>query len=102
MNVGEYGLNYRLNTNYDMSAFTGLSLAFTRPDGTVITKTSPSVAVVGTDLDTPLGTFAANHHIVYTFVDGDLTLIGDYSVRLTYSAAGKRLISGVAFFTVMP
>lgn len=102
MNVGEYGLNYRLNANYDMSAFTDLSLAFTRPDGSVITKTNPAVSVIATPLVTPLGTFAANQHIVYTFVDGDLSLAGTYTARLTYTATGKRLISEIDTFAVTP
>lgn len=103
MNVGEYGISLNLNVNFNIAAFTTLSLVFTRPDGTTITRTAPDVSVPAVPLVTAdLGTFAANEYCTYLFQLGDMSIEGDYSVRLTYTDASKRLISDVATFTVNP
>lgn len=103
MNTGEYGISFNLNVNFNISGFTTLSLAFTKPDGTAMTKTSPSVSVPAVPLvTTDLGTFAANQYCTYAFQVGDLSIDGTYSVRLTYTDATKRLVSDVATFTVNP
>jgi len=101
MNVGEYGLAHNLNVNYNISAFTTLSMVYTRPDGTLITRTGadvtvPAVALVTTDM----GTFAANQYAKHIFKVGDLTLAGTYTVRLTYTDATKRLVSDQTSFVV--
>lgn len=101
MNVGEYGLSFNLNVNYNISAFTSLSLVITRPGLTLITRTNgdvtvPAVALVTSDM----GTFAANEYAKYIIQVGDLTEAGEYLVRLTYTDAGKRLISDSTSFTV--
>lgn len=98
-NVGEYGIAYDLNVNYDISAATSLELAITRPDGTKITGTP----VVGqASLVTEEGTFAAKQYCTYLFKDGDLTVPGDYLVRLIYTDSTKRLISDPTSFAVNP
>lgn len=100
MNVGEYGIAFNLGLNYDISAATSLSLAITRPDGSV-TNGVPTAGAV--DLVTPLGTFLAHQYAVYVFAPGDLTVPGQYSARLTYTDANpKRLISPPVAFTVNP
>lgn len=98
MNVGEYGLDFNLNVNYDISAATALQLVITRPDGTQITgvPTVGAVQLVTTDQ----GTFAANKYCIYKFQDGDLNQVGDYLARLTYTDSTKRLISDSTSFTV--
>lgn len=101
-NVGDFGRYYRLNANFDMSGFSSISLVITRPDGSSITKASPDVALIATDLSTPLGPFLANQHIAYKFADGDLNAAGNYSVRLSYNAPGEHVTSDVAVFTVKP
>lgn len=99
INVGEYGVAYDLNVNYDLSAATTLQLAISRPDGTMIT----GVPVVGlVPLVTDQGTFAAKQYCTYVFKDGDLNQAGDYVARLTYTDATKRLISDPTAFTVSP
>lgn len=101
MNVGEYGITFNFNQNFTISGFTGLSLAITRPDGTVLTKVSPAVSVGSSPLVTPAdGTYASGQYSTYTFVDGDLSLPGDYKARLTYTDASKRLIGEPVVFTV--
>lgn len=101
MNVGEYGISYNLNVNYNISGFTALSLAFTRPDASVFTRTNGDVTVPASPLvTTDSGTFAANEYCTYLFEDGDLSQAGTYTVRLTYTDASKRLISDATSFTV--
>lgn len=101
MNVGEYGISYNLNVNYDISGFTTLGLVFTRPDGTTITRANGSVTVPSTPLvTTDAGTFAANQYCAYVFQVGDLSVAGEYTVRLTYTDSSKRLISDRVTFTV--
>ncbi len=101
MNVGEYGIAFNLNVNYNISGFTALSLVITRPDATLITRTNgdvtaPAVPLVTTDM----GTFAANEYAKYIIQAGDLTEAGEYTVRLTYTDATKRLVSDQTSFTV--
>lgn len=101
MNVNEYGIAFHLNVNFDISGFTALSLVFTKPSGAILTKTNGDVTVPASPLVTSdQGTFAANEYVKYTFVLGDISEAGTYSVRLTYTDASKRLISDVTTFTV--
>jgi hypothetical protein len=104
MNVGEYGIQYNLNVNYNISAFTALRLEITRPDATVITRTQANITVPAVPLVTSEGTFSANQYARYYFQDGDLTLPGSYSARLTFTNTGAtpplNLISDVTTFTV--
>ena len=102
MNVGEYGISFNMNVNFNISAFTALSLVFTRPSGTTFTRTNGDVTVPATPLVTDdMGTFAANQYAKYTFQPGDLTIPGTYTARLTYdNGPGLRLISDVASFEV--
>lgn len=102
MNRGEYGIVFNLNMAYTMTGYTSLSLAFTRPDGTTLTVISPAVAINGSPLVTPNGTYLANQYVQYTFAAGDINLAGTYAVRLTYIATGLLLISDVVTFTVNP
>jgi hypothetical protein len=107
MNVGEYGIQFNLNVNYNISAFTALSLVITRPDGTFVTRTSANVTVPGVPyVDPALGTFAANQYARYYFQAGDLNQAGTYTARLTYTNSGAtpplNLISDPATFDVNP
>lgn len=100
MNVGEYGLVLNLNVNFDISAATTLQLAITRPDGTVVNGV-PTVGAV--DLSTSdQGTFAAKQYCIYKFQTNDLNQAGNYTARLTYTDATKRLISDPTSFSVSP
>lgn len=101
LNITEYGLAFNLNVNFDLSAATSLLLEFERQDGTKFTgvPTAPTVAVVTPDQ----GTFSANQYARYVFQDGDLTVPGDYIVRLIYMDAGpKRIVSEPVSFPVYP
>lgn len=107
MNVGEQGIAYNLNVNYNLSGATSLSMTITRPDGTTITRTgadvtAPAVALV---TGTSFGTFAASQYAKYTIQAGDLNQVGVYTARLTYVDGTKLLKSDLgeyANFTVSP
>lgn len=99
-NVGEYGIAYDLNVNYDISAATSLQLVITRPDESKITGV-PTVGLVPLVTEDE-GTFAAKQYCTYLFKDGDLNQAGDYLVRLVYTDATKRLISDPTAFSVNP
>lgn len=101
VNVGEYGLALNVNVNFDITAATGLSLSFTRPDNSAF---SGACTVGQVDLAVPgEGTYLAGRYARYLIQPGDLTVPGEYTVRLTYTdAAPKRLISDNTSFTVAP
>lgn len=102
MNAGEFGLVVNFDAQYDMSSFSALTLLFTRPDGTVFTVTAPQVTLGTVPITTPLGAFAANQYAQYKIADGDLTLPGMYSARLSYADSTKRLYSSPVRFQVLP
>ena len=89
-----------------MSANTGLSLIFTKPDGTLLTVTNPQVTISASSYSpttTPnLGTFAGNTYFLYTFANGNVDQSGTWKVRGHYTASGVLLISNPATFTVDP
>jgi hypothetical protein len=100
MRVGEYGIPIQFNTRFDLSGFTSLSLAFTKPDNTILTVTDPDVAIGVGDIITPIGTFLSGEYVTYTFVNGDVDLFGEWSARLTANDGSENLISAEATFTV--
>ena len=99
MIASEYGIQFNVGMNFDMSAQTSLSLKFTRPDGTTLTV-APTLGTV--PLITPLNLFAANTYITYVIAANDLPTDGGYQMRLTYVDAYKRLLSPVINFAVSP
>lgn len=97
--AGEYGVQFNINGNYDMSAYTALSLKFTRPDATTFTVT-PTLGTI--PLITPLGIFPANQYVTYITTMTDLPTDGGYQMRLTYTDVYKRVLSPVINFAVSP
>lgn len=103
LNVGEYGVELLFSTGFDMSDFTGLSIVFTKPSGTILIVTNPAVTVPAADVETTDGLFLANQYVAYTFVSGDIDQVGVWSARVTYDdAAPRHLISDASQFTVYP
>lgn len=101
MNVTEFGLKFNLNVNYDISGGTSLQMNFTRPDGTTFSGV-PTVGLVDLVTD-DAGTFTAKKYAIYTIAANDLTLPGQYSVRLVYLVGTTvRLISQPYGFTIDP
>jgi hypothetical protein len=100
MNVNEFGVNLQFEVSFNMAAFTSLSLTFTKPDLTTLTVT-PALGIV--DTTTPLGVFAADTYVVYTFLAGQVNQAGNWSARLTYQdGSPAQLISTPGTFTVGP
>lgn len=103
MNVNEFGVEYVFSTGYDMSANTSISIAFTKPDGTTLTVSNPSVTVPTIDLETTDGLFLAHQYVSYTFQSGDVDQVGTWSARVIYTdAAPRRLTSDIDTFEVHP
>ncbi len=101
ININEYGVEFAFSTGYDMSAYSTLSLDFTKPDETHLIVTNPSVTVGVGNLVTTEGTFLANKYVLYTFQSGDLNVAGTWCAKLTYTdASPKRLVADVTHFTV--
>lgn len=98
MNVNEYGVVLQFGVSFNMAQETSLSLTFTKPDLTTLTV---AASLGNTPIVTPLGTFAANTYVTYTFLQGQVDQAGSWSVRLTYKdATPAQLISTVGRFTV--
>ncbi len=106
MRVGEHGKKIRCltladgNTGYDMSDSTELTLVFTKPDGSTLTKTTatgvtaPAVAIES---------ILASTYFEYTTIEGDIDQDGEWSVQGKYEdATPKCFISGTDTFTVDP
>jgi hypothetical protein len=94
---GEVGREFRLSTNgFDMSASTGLSLTFTKPDGTTLVKTeasvnpvtAPAVALVN---DEDLSNQAASTYFEFTSVATDFDQAGEWSVCGQYTDATPKI-----------
>lgn len=98
MNLGEYGTILYFSTGYDMSAKTTLTITFTKPDATTLTKT----ATVGSgNVTTTAGVFVDKMYAQYTFATGDVDQAGTWSARVTYTdAVPKHLISDSATFVI--
>lgn len=88
MNVGEYGIQFNLNVSYNISAFTGLIITFTRPSGSTFTRTGANVTAPAVPLVTDIGTFAASQYAQTYFQLGDISEAGTYRARLTYDNSG--------------
>ncbi len=106
--VGEVGRIFRYSTNgLDMSSSTGLTLNFTKPDGTILAKTeasanpvtAPAVALIN-DID--LGNQAASTYMEFTTVAADFDQEGDWEVCGIYTDATPKLYKGnKVTFTVL-
>lgn len=104
LKVGEIGKIIRVDTNFDLSANTELTLVFTKPDGTTLTKIkSDGVSAPGVDVTDPDGNvFSANQYMEYDFASGDLDQAGRWFVRAEYDdATPKNFIGDTAEFIVL-
>jgi hypothetical protein len=106
LRVGEIGKVIRVDTNFDLSANTELTLEFTKPDGTTLTKlTADGVSAPGvnvTDPDTG-DVFTANEYMEYDTISGDLDQAGIWSVEARYTdGTPKFYIGDTDTFSVLP
>jgi hypothetical protein len=101
MNVSEIGKRLVINANYDLSSYSQLELVITRPDGTTFTRTNPAVSISASPLVTlDAGTLAANKYTLYSMQEGDLTVPGEYLVRLSYTDPTPLHLTETTSFTV--
>lgn len=84
--VGETGRTFRVNAEFDMSSYTELTIVFTKPDGTTVTKTTADGVALGASqvTDDDLGLLTANKYITYDNEDifdteGTWKLYGKYT-----------------------
>lgn len=106
LRVGEIGKLIRVNCDYDLTSNTQLSLVFTKPGGTSVTKTkadgitAPSTAA--TDPDTG-DIYAANEYMEYAVESGLLDEDGIWTVYAKYEdATPKTFIGDSVTFSVLP
>lgn len=101
--VGDIGKDVVLFTKIDMSASTALTMVFTKPDGTKLTKTNPDVTAPASPLVDPiLGTLPANEYLSYTLVSSDIDQTGLWTVCGTYAdSIPTHLSSASNTFTVL-
>lgn len=90
--VGESGKLHRVNAGFDLSSRTDLSLTYTKPDGTVVTKTELGGEVslgISPVVDPDLGSLSANEYVEYEiepgFLDQANTSTASWKVYLTYT-----------------
>lgn len=88
--VGDSGKTLRVNAGFDMSSYTELSLVFTKPDNTTVTKTTTDGVTLGTTTitDDDLGSLTANQYVYYDFEVGVLDTAGRWCVHLIYTNTG--------------
>lgn len=88
LRVGESGKTFRVAAGFDMSNNTELTLTFTLPDSSTVTKTKSGGDVIlgtATITDDDLGELIANQYVIYEIDPGFLTQSGAWYVRLTYT-----------------
>ncbi len=103
LNAGEYGKILRINTGYDLSGATAISLSVTRPDGSSFVRDQNDVSIgnstIQADVQQPDGstvqkTFAAGEYVEYTLQDGDIPDSGRYRAKLQVDfGPAQRLIT---------
>lgn len=88
LKVGETGKTMRVAAGFDMSSNTELTLTFTLPDSSTVTKTKSGGEVsLGTSAvtDPDLGSLNANEYVEYEIESGFLSQSGTWKVSLTYT-----------------
>jgi len=87
LKVGETGKTFRVAAGFDMSSNTELTLTFTLPDTTTVskTKTGGEVTIGAGVTDPDLGVLAANEYVEYEVESGFLSQAGTWKVYLTYT-----------------
>jgi hypothetical protein len=84
--VGDTNIAFRVNAGYDMTSFTELTLTFTKPDLTNVTKTTTDGVILGTGVvDSDIGTLPANEYVEYPIEASFLDQAGTWYVTLKYT-----------------
>lgn len=96
----EFGVDIVIGTGFDMSANSGLTIKFVKPD--CVTVLSVPAALGITQIVSPIGTFAANTWASYTFMSGDLDQSGTWKAELQFDdPSPRRLFSNIVEFEVV-
>ena len=83
--LNESGKPLYLAASFDMSSNTELTMTFTKPDGTVVTKIKPDVVLETSPTTLPdVGAVLANEYVSYTVEPLFLDQAGAWCVYLTY------------------
>ncbi len=102
--VGSIGVPLRVATGFNMSGFTALTLNITKPDGTVLTKTSASDGVVAPAVslvnDPDLGNVAASTYFEYSNLIDDYDEAGAWTICGIYVDGSQTLPVSPVPFTV--
>ena len=95
----DVGKTIRVNADYDLSANSELSLVFTKPDGSKVTKTSLNGVTAPTVDATAIvngieQTFLANKYWEYETEAGLLTPSGDWTIYGIYADSTPKDLAG--------
>jgi len=102
LRVGDVGKIFRLSTKFDMSGSTSLTLNFTKPDNTTLTKTAGVTAPASPVTDPDLGPLAASEYMQYTTIANDIDQPGVWKVCGIYiDGDPSNFPSAEATFTVL-
>jgi len=86
LKISETGKTFRVAAGFDLSSNTELTLTFTLPDDTTVTKTKPEVTLGTSNITDPdLGALLANEYVEYEIEVGFLSQSGEWKVNLTYT-----------------
>lgn len=90
MKIGETGVTFRANADFDMSSYTELTLVFIKPNNTTVTKTTADgVALGGVNVtDADLGALTANEYVTYETED-IFDTAGTWRVYVKYTNTGS-------------
>ena len=98
MKLGEYGKIITCAASFDMSGSSELTLVFTKPDGSNLTKTTADGVTAPAQA---IGSLSASTYFSYTTVEGDIDQAKDWQVYGMYDdSTPKHFISKTANFTV--
>ena len=104
--IGEKGQPFRISASFDMSASTGLSIAFTAPatgtdftvnEGTTPAVTAPAVALTN---DPELGNVSASEYFEYTTDGTEFDVAGTWTACAVYTDASLILKADQVTFTI--
>lgn len=96
LKVGEVGKTIVVSTEYDMSGYTELSIIFTLPDTSTVTKTTADgVTAPAIPLDDEtLGELPASTYLAYDVEAGLLTAAGSWQLYAKYEDGSPKTFYG--------
>lgn len=103
VNSSGAGVRLVINAGVDLSG-AAVTLEIVKPDGTLLTRTAPAVALGTQTLIIDGATLTANQYVEYALQSGDLSLSGVYAVRLVpvWAVPQKTVPTPTKTFTVIP